>query len=54
MIDSQGLPHKLDVSHEGFYLAVENFTNNFRDFYEAKKKFDENGYGNNISESKSR
>jgi hypothetical protein len=54
MIGSQGVPHKFAVSHEGFYLAVENFTNNFRDFYEAKQKYDENGYSNNISESKSR
>jgi hypothetical protein len=42
MINRNGVPHKVTTNAEGFYLAVTNFKENYRDFYNAYQRHEAN------------
>jgi hypothetical protein len=42
MINGNGIPHKVTTEAEGFFMAVNNFTENYRDFYNAYQRHEAN------------
>jgi hypothetical protein len=46
MTDRKGVSYKKTVDKEQFFLAVENFHDNYRDFYNAYQKHEANNQNN--------